>query len=214
MNRYDEIRQYVNELIVDIEKMNFYENKVVCLYSIVDSFAQEYFKYKELNNSQRFCQFILKYANKEKYNYLELIDPVTLIYDVSGAKVQFEELSESSIYTPTSLSISELRNRIEVIGAEEKFRTKHKYIELLYKNRSKIIHEGNSTGLIRVEPENNYDFPIYFECTNYCRLVFPYKFLKDLFFDCINNYLINQQQLGLDPFENNINRKSFYAFYD
>lgn len=214
MNRYEEIRKYINDLIVDIEKMDYYENKVGCLYSVMDTFAQEYYKYPSFGSKNAFCDFILKFATKDKYNFLELIDPITLIYDISGTPIKLDELDEANIYVPNSSSIRKICNRKEVKNANEKDKKKHKYIELLYKNRSKIIHEGNSAGLIRVKTENNYNTPIYLDYSSRWRLLFPYNFLKELFLDCITNYLIEQEKLGLDPFENNINRKSFYAFYD
>lgn len=214
MNRYEEIREYINDLVSDIEKMDYYENKVGCLYSVMDSFAQEYFKYPSYGSKNTFCDFILKFANKDKYNFLELLDPVTLIYDICNTPIKLDELAEANIYVPNSSSIRKLCNRKEIKDAEEKDKKRHKYIELIYKNRSKIIHEGNSAGLIRVKTENNYNTPIYLDCSSHWRLLFPYTFLKELFLDCINNYLIEQEKLGLDPFENNINRKSFYAFYD
>lgn len=215
MDRYEEIREYVNDLIFDIEKMGYYENKVGCLYSVMDSFAQEYFKYPSFGSKNAFCDFILKFASKDKYNFLELLDPVTLIYDICSTPIKLDELAEANIYVPNSSSIRKLCNRKEIKFAEEKDKKRHKYIELIYKNRSKIIHEGNSAGLIRVKTENNYNTPIYLDYSSHWRLVFPYTFLKELFLDCINNYLIEQEKLGLDPFENNINnRKSFYAFYD
>lgn len=214
MNRYVEIKEYVNRLIDDIEKMEFYENKIGCLYSIVDTFAQEYSNYSEHKNKKAFCDFILSFADKGVYDYLDLIEPITLIYDISKKKMKFKELSDANIYSVNSLGISELRKSIVVQNSEVSEKNNHTYISLLYKNRSRIIHESDSTGLIRVKSENEYNYPIYLDYTSYWRFIFPYKFLKELFLNCIENYLLNQEKLNLDPFENNQNRKSEYAFYD
>lgn len=34
MDRYDEIREYVNNILIDIENMKFYKRKIICLYMI------------------------------------------------------------------------------------------------------------------------------------------------------------------------------------
>ena len=214
MDRYQEIKDYVNDLIKDIEKMKYYQNKISCLFSIVDSFVQNYFNYSSYNNQKKFKEFILKFADKEKYNYLELIEPITLIYDKNNKKIRFEELSDANIYVPNSSSIENIRQRNEVLTANNVLKEKHKYISLIYCTRSKLVHEHQSSGIIGVDTENYDTTPIYLDCTSYWSLLFPYTFLKELFLNCIENYLKYQKENGQDPFNNNFGRKSHYAFYD
>lgn len=216
MDRYQEVQEYVNEKIKDIDSMKFYDHQVVCLFSLIDSFAQNYASYKNGSNLSRFCNFVLDFVDSNKYPYLNKIDPVTLTYDENGKPSLFDELEDGCIYTPESKEISVLLKGMNLNQIDPKRVDKHSYIKLLYKHRSKVTHEAQSTGLIRVESENKYDIPIYFCYENYWQLVFPYEFLKKLFLDCINNYLQYQKQHNLDPFENNDEnlRKSLYAFYD
>lgn len=214
MDRYEEIQDYINDLIKDIEKMKYYENKIGCLFSIIDSFAQNYANYSRYNNQKHFEEFILKFADKGKYEYLNLVDPVSLIYDKNNSITRFDELSDANIYCPTSSSIEIMRQREEVINASKDLKEKHKYISLIYCTRSKILHEHQSAGVIGVETENRESTPIYLDCTKYWALLFPYRFLKELFLSCIENYLSYQKSLNKDPFDNNFNRKSEYAFYD
>lgn len=214
MDRYTEIQDYINDLIKDIEKMKYYTNKIGCLFSIIDSFVQNYANYSPYNNQKHFKEFILKFADKEKYDYLDLIDPVSLIYDKNNSKMRFKELSNANVYCPKSSSIENMRQREEVINANETLKENHKYISLIYCTRSKILHEHQSTGVIGVDTENNDTTPIYLDCTRYWSLLFPYRFLKELFLNCIENYLLYQKSCNKDPFDNNFDRKSHYAFYD
>ena len=92
----------------------------------------------------------------------------------------------------------------------------HTYIKLIYKSRCKLLHEGNLIGCIQTVEENNYEYPIYIKVLDYWKLIFPYKFLKELFMNCINNYLEECKKDKKDPFENNDmeKRKAFYGFWD
>lgn len=216
MDRYQEVQEYINEKIKDIDNMKFYEHKVVCLFSLIDAFVQNHCSYNERNNETHFCDFILAFYDKNKYSYLNGIDPVTLTYDENNKPSLFSELEDDCIYTPESKEIGDILSNMNLSQIGPKKVNKHTYLKLLYKHRSKVTHEAQSTGLIRVESENKYDIPIYFCYGNYWKLVFPYEFLEELFLDCINNYLQYQKQHNLDPFENNDEnlRKSLYAFYD
>lgn len=215
MDRYKEVQEYVNERIKDIDNMKFYEHKVVCIFSLIDAFAQNHYSYDEKHNQKHFCDFILAFCDKKKYSYLDKIDPVTLTYDKNNKPFLFSELESGCIYTPESEEISALLKNMNINQIDPKKVDRHIYINLLYKHRSKVTHEGQSLGLLPVDTENEYNVPIYFECGAYWKLIFPYKFLKELFLDCINNYLKDQKSKGLDPFENNTDqRKSSYAYYD
>lgn len=216
MDRYQEVQEYVNKKIKDIDNMEFYEHKVVCLFSLIDTFVQNHCSYDEHQNQGHFCNFILTFYDKNKYSYLDKIDPVTLTYDENSKPSLFDELNDGCIYTPESKEINGLLKSMNLNQIDPKKIDKHSYIKLIYKHRSRITHEGQSLGLLDVDTENTYDVPIYFGCDDYWKLIFPYKFLEELFLDCINNYLQYQKQHNLDPFENNdaALRKSLYAFYD
>ena len=214
-NRDNEIKEYVDDLIKDIDNMKFYHHKIICLCSLIDSFAQNYFEYTEVRNQDSFCKFILKFKNDDEYTYLEKVDPVSLIYDLDGIDTTIEELADACIYTPDSQELEDMRKneRFNEINNKELI-NKNTYISLIYNCRSRIIHESNYIGIIGTETENQYNMPIYFEIGEHWKLIFPYKFLKELFVSCINNYLLEQKDNKLDPFYNNMNRKSFLAFYD
>lgn len=214
-NRYNEIKKYIDDLIKDIDNMKFYHHKIICLSSLIDSFVQNYFGYEEKKNQQHFCDFILKFKNNDEYTYLEKFDPVSLIYELEENNTVIEELRDACIYSPNSQNLEDLRKseRFNAIN-DKKLINKHTYISLIYKCRSKLVHESNYIGIIGTETENQYGTPIYFEFGEHWKLIFPYVFLKELFMSCINNYLLEQKKEGLDPFNNNFNRKIFFAFYD
>lgn len=128
--------------------------------------------------------------------------------------MRFEKMSDANIYCPKFSSIEIMRQRNEVIKATEILKENHKYISLIYCTRSKLLHEHQSAGVIDVDTENNYTTPIYLDCTKYWSLLFPYRFLKELFSNCIENYLLYQKSCAEDPFNDNFDRKSQYAFYD
>lgn len=214
MDRFEEINNYITELLNDIDSMKCYKHKMICLFSLIDSFVQNYSKYDTLNLNDHFCNFILKFVNTEKYPFLEEIDPVTLLYDINGEKIKIKELVDANIYSIESKEIIDLRQKIDMNTINEKIKNRHKYVKLIYCSRSKVTHEGQLTGLIGVETENKYNYPIYLDFSDFWKLTFPYEFLKELFVDCINNYLKYQKENNNAPFDNNFERKSFYAFYD
>lgn len=214
MDRYQEIREYVNDYIEDINNMNIIENKMICLFSLIDSFCQNYSNYDSTTNNKSFCEFILKYADKEKYNYLNDMDPVTLIYDFKKEKIRFKELSNANTYTNSSQEIKAILNNNNIEQIPEKIKKSHTYIKLIYNFRSKVTHECALIGGTRFKTENEYDNILYEDHTSYWKLIFPFTYLKNLFINCIDNYLNEQEKNGKDPFYNNENRKSFYAYYD
>lgn len=214
MDRYEEIQNYVNELIDDIENMKFYEHKYLCLFSLIETFAQNYSSYPPKGTRKCFSDFILKFSDKEKYSYLDEVDPVTLNYDLENKAYKPDELSDGNIYIPSSSSIVQMRNKLNFNNIPSSIKNNHKYINLIYNVRSKTSHEGQSAGIIKWSNENEMDTPIYMDFTSYWRLLFPYTFLRNLFLNCINNYLDYQKEKGADPFDNNFDRKSFFAFYD
>lgn len=217
-NRYIEIKQYVDDLIKDIDNMKFYHHKIICLSSLIDSFVQNYFGYEEEKNKQHFCDFILKFKNDDEYTYLEKVDPISLIYELEENKIAIEGLSDACIYSPDSQELEDMRKSKKFDEINDKklinLIDKHTYISLIYKCRSKLVHESNYIGIIGTETENQYNMPIYFDFGEHWKLVFPYVFLKELFISCINNYLLEQKEKCVDPFNNNFNRKSFLAFYE
>ncbi|MEE3473690.1 MAG: hypothetical protein VZR24_23950, partial [Butyrivibrio hungatei] len=145
--------------------------KNICLFSLIDCFAQEYANYPTSGLSKAFCDFILKF--QDYYDYLELPEPVTLFYDyepklrelASGPEMPEPELSEPG----TEVSIDDLgpldgqkvstvirTNKAEeilaVIRREEgrkeakNYRRNHRLIHLIYKMRSKAVHELSRMG--------------------------------------------------------------------
>ena len=115
-----------------------------------------------------------------------------------------------------SKEIEELLEDINREKLPKEIIEKHKYSKLIYKFRCKIAHERNLIGGIATIEENNYKYPIYIDFSGYWKLIFPYTFLKDLFTNCINNYLEECKKYKKDPFENNNmeKRKAFYGFWD
>ena len=64
------------ELIDSITDRDF---QLLCMFSMIDSLAQEWANYPPKNEQDVFCDFVLKHQTK--YDYLNEIEPVTLYYE-------------------------------------------------------------------------------------------------------------------------------------
>lgn len=89
---------------------------------------------------------------------------------------------------------------------------KHKYSRLIYKWRSKLVHEFHSPSVV-FKNMQNYEYPFYYSMSNKIhQLVFPYEFLKNLFLTSISNYIAECNQNNIDPFY--FNTKNYETWYE
>lgn len=231
-----------------LEEANSIHNKCfknICMFSLIDCLAQEHADYPTSGSRKTFCDFIIKF--QDRYPYLEKVEPVTLFYDYEDNIREIEEHSELKDRAPElcsrklEVSLDDLRmedeTKVEQIlntmKAEEllklierdkgpeiakKYERNHTLINLLYKMRSKAVHELSRLG--RDDKwEAQYDEPIYrnvkrlytkdgkIVSDDVVELVFPSKFIYNLVFNVIDKYLNECERQQRLPFENNSNFK-------
>ena len=241
----EKMREFAFKEIDEAMSINNRVYKNICLFSLIDCFAQEYANYPTSGLSKAFCDFILKF--QDYYDYLELPEPVTLFYDyepklrelASGPEMPEPELSEPG----TEVSIDDLgpldgqkvseiirTNKAEeiltVIRREEgrkeakNYRRNHSLIHLIYKMRSKAVHElsrmGNEN---KWEIEDGRDEPFYRDMVrlyefegnivseDFYELVIPNRFIYNLTQNTLSNFFdfcLKEQRL---PLENRSNFK-------
>lgn len=244
----EEVREFLTQKLNEAYSIPNTTFQTICMFAVIDCLAQEYANYPPIKAKETFCSFVLQFQNK--YDFLELVEPVTLFYDYepkirktikySGLyefdsklfhhelEVSIEDLKITLEPTPIveiiqSQKAEEILSIIESQDGEKAkkvYMEKHRFISLLYKMRSKAVHELSSLGgEHKWEIENNNQLPYYREVSrmyvedksivsdDVYELVIPNGFIYDLTLNCIENYLdycINQKR---QPFENNINFK-------
>ena len=176
------------------------------LLSTIDCFAQAWGNYPKNNNRDTFCSFVLKFSDLR--DKLSAICPITLYYDYRD-KYHFEEprLMKSMIIPYDSPVLSVISNEYMSLIPEEEAETvrkKHQYIRLIYRLRSKLVHELRYPG---TPVEFNAEKPAITmgrekgEDEKFWTLSFPKQFIFHLAEDTINNYLDQCSELpakGID----------------
>lgn len=210
--------------------MNTYEFQMICLFSIIDSFAQEDSNYKSGKNQEKFGDFILKY--QKSWSFLEKIDPVTLFYDAKNElkKKDYLNCLMDGIYRDVNdvfekqidnSIIADLRSNKVKDEQINRYIKHHKFSNLLYQIRNKISHElsDNSHSFLSDSPWHT--VPYYTEVSNfrtnnhYLSLIIPISFMRDLVNECCGNYLNDCLTKKIMPFGNDTDaRKSKLCWYD
>lgn len=225
-------RKYANKIMDDVEKVKFKQIKLLCYFSIIDSIAQDIVNYSPKKQQQIFTDFVLQYQNG--YDYLELVDPITLFYHYEEElkeKISLDDLIDGSIYDFNDRIIRELFSKIHEtlvskIGAEKadiKIK-KHRYVDLLYRLRCKVSHEFSDD---HTSKSDILFKPYYINCNrtyldngdiiedSVWQLIFPIQFIKELCQNCINNYLDYCLKNKILPLPNDgLNRISLLSWYE
>jgi hypothetical protein len=233
--RIAEIQKHYEDRIESIRNINEKYFQLLCYFSLLDSLAQEYSNYSQEKEHKKFAFFILEF--QKKWDFLEHIDPVTLYYDVQeylDDSFNLDSLTEGNVYLPSYLIKSGMTEKIvdslEAKGVQkiEIYKTKHRYVNLLFKMRSKISHELSAPssvspmGLGEAEP-----IPYYMSVSrvynideniikdDIWELAVPVEFIEQLLRECLGNYLDFCKETQRDPFSNNkFERKFRLAWYD
>ena len=217
--------------------------KTISIFSLIDCLAQEYANYPSRDTAKAFCAFVLKF--QDKYDYLDKVEPVTLFYDYEDnieKIIRYPELIdiEPSLCKPElEISLSKLRLRdetpvkkvidssfldelLKIIERDKgdkianRYSNQHTLIRLLYKMRSKAVHElSHIGGETKWERADGFNEPFYRDLTRLYvdegyivrdkvyELVIPSKFLYDLAQNVIDNYLKHCVDTQSLPFKNN-----------
>lgn len=234
-SRISEIQKHYEDLIESIRKIEEKYFQLLCLFSLIDSLAQEYSNHSRGQEQRKFTNFVLEF--QKKWGFLECTDPITLYYDVQehlNNATNLDFLTEGNVYSPAHMMKSGMTEKIvaclEAKGLQniDEYKRKHRYIDLLYKMRSKLSHELSTSGSVtpmglgEVEP-----LPYYVSVSrvysideeivedDIWELVVPVEFIELLLLDCLDNYLKFCKETQRDPFSNNkFERKFRLAWYD
>ena len=237
-------RAYVKRLEY-IDSLNNATMQKICLFSLIDSLAQEWGRYSKGNNKNTFCNFIHTFQNL--YSYLDYIEPVTLFYRVEntiGGTAQstevpadpfgiLEEMEIDEAFPITRLInsdyVQKVQNYVHNIfeqNREEKLLKDHTILSLLYQLRNKATHELNDIGAENFfEKEIGLQEPYYRMIENIdlangrryqqVELVIPVIFLRNVFINCLDNFLKFCKENNRLPFINEYGRTVLWlTWYD
>lgn len=241
-----EARTYLEKEVACIDAIDNTTLQLICLFAMIDCLAQEEANYWG-DPKTIFCQFILKH--QRQCNYLGNVEPVTLYYHV-------EDLIDEAVLYPgfppeKVISLEDLgylygetvKHVIETGKAErildhiktkkgadfaEKKAKEHQVISLLYRMRSKAVHEMSGLGQSmnfhsELKPKEPYYRDVgrsYVEGENIVsddvvELVIPNVFIRSILLDCIDGYLAECREKRRFPFSNNhMTRKPNLSWYD
>ena len=240
------IRTYLEKELACVDAIENTTMQAICMFAMIDCLAQENANYIGKPHDV-FCNFVLKH--QKQCDYLESVEPVTLYYHVEDLIEESEPLPGfppekvisledfGYLYDVQAESILSRGKSQEILDyiekkkgrkfAEDKAR-EHKLINLLYRMRSKAVHEMSGLG---ESWKNKHGFqpdvPYYREVSrgyvldgnwvydDVIELVFPNSFIRNVLVDCINGYLADCESTKHFPFSNNdITRKLNLTWYD
>lgn len=231
--RCEEVKEHYEDAMNKAEQTK--DQRIVRLvaFAIIDSMAQEFYNYPASNASKTFEDFILEFSNAQ---YLKEYDPVTLYYDAKENNLmlknnlnylqdgfqyyigQINELDGSKkIINEMKQIIENEKNKNYNINNSrskaEKILYRHTYIQLIYKYRSKIMHEYH-TPVISPKSIENEEKISYISCgigkNQVWELYIPYAFIKKLAEECMENFLKYCKNEKRDPFANSRRYDSWY----
>jgi len=224
-------RKWFAEIMHEVEKVELKEIKLLAYFSILEMMAQAFDDYPTNRLQDSFAKFVLKFQNK--YDFLEKVDPVTLFYrveDIISTTVSLNDLVDGEIYFPNSKIISdkvlEIQNEL-IQQKDENFINKrlkeHRYVELLYRMRCRLSHEFSAPHISLSESST---IPSYINCSrqyvsngklikdDVWHLRFPVSFIKDLCWNCFENYMEYCLREHISPNDNNgLNRFCELSWY-
>ena len=245
--RIDEAHIFLHRELDAMDSIEDTTLQLICMFSALDRLAQEEGNYPP-DSKRAFFQFVLKY--QRQCDYLEAVEPITLYYRV-------EELIDEIVLLPgfppeKEVSLDDLgylyATKVEDIlskGKSEeilayiekkkgrdvsaKLAKEHQLISLLYRMRSKAVHEMSGLGetwrpehrdIKPAEPYYRDVGRLYVQGDEWMsddvvELVIPNTFIRNILADCIEGYLDNCRITKRCPFSNNhMTRKHVLSWYD
>lgn len=239
-------RAYFNKLLSIVDGIEDTTLQIISMFSMIDMLAQEQANYPP-DFKSAFREFVLKH--QKQCDYLEEIEPVTLFYRVEDLIDEVEltpgmppqkEVSINSLgylhARPVKSVLSQGKSKEILDYIERKkghaFAAKkseeHQLISLLYRMRSKAVHEMSGLGENlpwnkEVKPIEPYYHDVgrsyvedgYLVRDNVVELVIPNIFVRNILADCIDGYLTDCLENKRFPFSNNcLTRKHRLSWYD
>ena len=245
-NSIAETRNFLRNELSEIDKIEDATLQLIVIFSLIDRLAQEQANYPS-DFKKAFCEFILKH--QKQCDYLEKVEPVTLYYHVeefieeSELVPNFPPEKEISLDTLGNLYYVTVKSTLSKGKAKEildyiekkkgvdfahKMIKEHQFISLIYRMRSKAVHEMSGLGeTISRRNELCPKEPYYIDMSrmyvqgedvvsdDVIELIIPNIFLRNILEDCIEGYLKDCAEDNRFPFSNNhITRKFRLSWYD
>lgn len=239
-------RTYFEDTLVSIDAMGKSTTQLICMFAWIDCLAQEAANYPA-DSKSAFCQFVLKH--QKQCDYLECVEPVTLYYHVEDMIDEVTlipgfppekaiSLEDVLAFTTTPVhTIIRGGKAQEILDYIEQKRgsafaakkaKEHQLISLLYRMRSKAVHEMSGLGqCINIELRDDPQVPFYRDIgrsyvqdgdwvsDDVVELAIPNAFVRNILADCFDGYLADCAANSHFPFSNNrMNRKHNLSWYD
>lgn len=240
------VRDLLNNELACIDKIEDTTLQLICIFSLIDRLAQEQANYPR-DFKKAFFDFVLKH--QKQCDYLECVEPITLYYrveDIIEESVLIpgfppeKEVSLDSLgylYAETVKSVLTKGKAEEILDYIKKKKgtafadavaKDHQLISLMYRMRSKAVHEMSGLGesmnyhqeLKPTEPYyrdlgRSYVQDGYWVTDDVVELVIPNIFIRNILQDCIEGYLSDCLRDNRFPFSNNhMTRKHVLSWYD
>lgn len=237
---------FLDKKLAAVDQITDPTMQLICMFSILDCLAQERANYPR-DSKKAFCDFIL--AHQKQCDYMECVEPLTLYYHVEDSidkaviipgfppekEISLEALECLDMQPAKKIILSGKAQEIldyisKKISPEfaEKTGREHQLISLIYRMRSKAVHEmsGLGEGLyslqhpILQEPyyryaERDYVLNRDWVFDEICELVIPNAFIRNILQDCVAGYLDECKERKRFPFTNNgVTRKYKLSWYD
>lgn len=237
-----DVRTGVLKQIDEIEALRDQILQELCLFSLIESLAQEHAAYPPRDQQRVFTGFVLKFDDEHKL--LNKTDPVTLFYHVEN-QIDPEDLHD--LETDLSRSIGLGKDNLwrvinspiadRILGCinvkfgqsyADKLKRQHRYVDLLYRLRCKLSHENQPLGgTNQYSPFIEATEPYYIEKRllnkdrngiyriKYWAPIIPLAFIKDVLISCLDKYLEYCRESHIHPYSNNAKERScLFSWYD
>lgn len=217
--------EWINGKLREIFKIETEAFRRILYCSLIDSFVQTWKGYSRNTGAKDFGSFLVTFSNEYR-NVLQKVCPVTLYHHYHD-KYSFGglRLSDGALLLADSEEAQKESDRLLTLIADDKEKKrahdKHQYCQLMYAERSKLVHELTPVGM-----PIDFDEPLPHmvlggksitgdPIDDSWQLKIPEKFVILVLQDAINGYLKYCEQNGIVPFNNNVrNRKCRFAWYD
>lgn len=204
---------WLSDRLQELEKIEDSIFQAICLYSLFESYAQEYCNY-EKRAFVAFRKYIVDFSTDEENNFLGEYDPVSIYYeyqDVLGKEHDLSFMDSLGGTSPNANIVIETRianKMIQKLCSLEKVKSMeslkyHTFMGLLYGQRNKLSHEHYSSSMslrynsLKEQMDPCYHNVIYGNCKPDKNLIstigiwqfdFPLGYLKKLLCVCAINY--------------------------
>lgn len=226
----EQCREWFSNQIREIKEIQNKKHRLILLLSLADAFAQSHGDYGQNSNRRYFASFLLQFSSEQEYSaILRSICPVTLYYDKND-EYQFGKLNltSSRVYLANSNDVLQEAKRLKDCIPEDKrdiIVRRHRYAELIYAMRNKLVHEMVDIGLdINFQESKAHQIPHMVHGvaeneggirTEYWKLHIPEVFIFCVVENAVNEYLTWCANNQKTPFKNNLHsRKCYFAWYD